>query len=84
MAVYVDSAAVMFKGKPRHHATADTREELHAAAERACINRCWFHKPRTHPHYDVTDGERATLIALGAVATDTRTVLSVAKRLARA
>ena len=81
MAVYVDEAAILYKGKPRHHLTADTLSELHAFAQSVGIKRCWYHSSSRYPHYDITDPQRAAAIAAGAQAVDTRVVLAVAKQL---
>lgn len=82
MTVYVDQAKVMFKGKPRHHLTADTLDELHAFTAQVGIHRCWFHRHPRHPHYDVTDPQRAAAIAAGALAVDSRELLARARLLA--
>lgn len=80
MAVYVDQAGIVWRGRPRHHLAADTLAELHTFAERVGIKRCWFHNNARHPHYDVTDEQRAGAIEAGAVEVDERTVVAVAKR----
>lgn len=82
MTVYVDRASVMFKGKPRHHLTADTLDELHAFTAQVGIHRCWFHRHPRHPHYDVTDPQRDAALAAGALAVDSRELLSRARLLA--
>jgi len=82
MAVYVDNASIVFKGKPRHHLTADTLEELHGFCERVGIKRCWFHNARRHPHYDVTDVQREAAIEAGAVAVSARDLMLKARALA--
>lgn len=84
MAVYVDNAGIVFKGKPRHHLTADSLEELHAFCERVGIKRCWFHNTKRHPHYDVTDAQREAAIEAGAVAVSARDLMLKAKALAPA
>ena len=81
MAVYVDQAAILYKGKPRHHMTADSIEELHSFADRADINRCWYHRGARHPHYDITDEQRHTALQAGAVAVSSRELMIVARRL---
>lgn len=82
MSVYVDAAGILYRGKPRHHLTADSLAELHAFAESIGVKRCWFHKARTHPHYDVTDAQREKALQAGAEAVDTRVLAGVARRLA--
>lgn len=83
MAVYVDHANILFKGKHRHHMTADSLEELHAFAAQVGIKSCWFHRGTRHPHYDVTTDQRAKAIAAGAEEVDTRTLLTLASSLCR-
>jgi len=61
--------------------TADSKEELHAFAARIGVRRCWYHKGRTHPHYDVTSPQRAAALLSGAVAVDARKLLEVTRRL---
>jgi hypothetical protein len=81
MSVYVDNAAIPYRGKPRFHMTADALAELHEFARRIPVNRCWFHRASSHPHYDVTADQRDAAIAAGATSVDTRTLLAAAKRL---
>lgn len=82
MAVYVDNAARMYKGRPRHHMTADSLAELHEFASRIGVRRCWLHRARRHPHYDISDEQRERAVAHGASAVSTRLLLGAAKRLA--
>jgi len=83
MAVYVDQASIMFKGKARHHMTADSKAELHDFAQSIGVKRCWFHKARIHPHYDITDPQREAALEAGAVPVDGRTLAMKASELAR-
>ncbi len=34
---------------------ADSLRELHEFAESIGLNKCYFHKARIHPHYDVVN-----------------------------
>lgn len=72
MAVYVDDAAIMLRGKPRFHLAADSVQELHAFCQQVGINRCWFHAAKNHPHYDITSDQRQTAIQNGALAVTVR------------
>ncbi len=75
MTVYVDDAAIMWKGKRWYHLTADTEAELHAFASAIGLRRDWFQMSATRPeanHYGVTDPYRDRAIAEGAVAESTR------------
>ncbi|KWT95518.1 MULTISPECIES: DUF4031 domain-containing protein [unclassified Variovorax] len=82
MTAYVDDAAILFKGKPRFHLTADSLEELHLFASECGINRCWYHRGTRHPHYDVTAEQRQVATSRGAVAVTSRELLKRAKLLA--
>lgn len=81
---YVDDAAIMYHGKPRFHMTADTRGELHVMAEMCGVKRCWFHKASVHPHYDITEEQRAAAVRLGAREVSQRQLSLLAKELAHA
>jgi hypothetical protein len=81
MMVYVDDAAILWRGKRRYHMTADTLDELHLAAAEAGINRCWFHRGAAHPHYDVTDVQRDAAVSLGAQKVSQRELVRIAVRL---
>jgi hypothetical protein len=88
MAVYVDNFAMPARvgviNSQWSHLIADSREELHAFAERLGLRREWFQdpvvngKPRAKPgcraaenwHYDVTASKRAQAILLGAQAVE--------------
>lgn len=81
MAVYVDNAAVMFKGKPRYHLTADSLAELHAFTAMVGVARCWFHAHARHPHYDVTAEQRTAALTAGAHAVNSRELVRIARKL---
>lgn len=83
MAVYVDDAAIVWKGKPRFHLSADSVDELHGFAQAVGINRCWYHAGARHPHYDITETQRATAISNGAIAVSQRELMQVARRINR-
>lgn len=80
MAVCVDQAGIFWRGRRRHHLAADSLAELHAFAEAIGIKRCWFHNAPGHPHYDVTDEQRAAAIAAGAEMVSSRALLKRTKR----
>lgn len=83
MAVYVDFASVPYKGKARHHMTADSLPELHFFCESLGISRAWYHKATTHPHYDITSQQREAAIAAGAIPVTSRELLLAAKYLVK-
>jgi Protein of unknown function (DUF4031) len=87
MAVYIDDAnipAAVRNGARSHtpawcHLTADTQEELHEFAARLGLNRSCFQpgkplggKPGPFWHYDLTAGQRAQAVRLGAVQVSAR------------
>ena len=68
MAVYVDDAVTLWRGKRWAHLMADTLDELHAFADRLGLPRRAFQDKTSGAHYDVTAPLRERAIALGAVA----------------
>jgi hypothetical protein len=85
MAVYVDNARIPARvGGTRgrwSHLTADTREELHAFADKIGLKAAWFQTckrachsslPCVHWHYDVVETKRVEAVAAGAVEIDIR------------
>lgn len=81
MAVYVDDADIEYNGKIRCHMTADSKAELHDFAESIGVKRCWYHKGKSHPHYDITIDQKQKAIQLGAIEIDQRDLLQVCKQL---
>lgn len=70
MSVYVDDAAMAWRGKRWYHLTADSTDELHDFAARLGLKREWFQQSayrREEDHYDVTDHFRDLAILLGAI-----------------
>jgi hypothetical protein len=67
MAVYVDDAVTLWRGRRWAHLMADTLDELHAMAEQLGLPRRAFQDKRSGAHYDVPAELRAQAIALGAV-----------------
>ena len=81
MAAYVDNAGIVYRSKLRYHLCADSLVELHAFADKINVKRCWFHRAKDHPHYDVTEVQRELALAYGAVAISSKALLKVAKSL---
>jgi hypothetical protein len=81
MSVFVDDAAVPYRGKPRYHLAADSVQELHAFARRVGIKRCWFHRGARWAHYDITAKERDRALAAGADALTSRELVRRARAL---
>lgn len=78
MAVYVDvlrtyPTAAIAPAARRHgqrwcHMIADTRDELHALAERIGLKRSWFQGD----HYDLVPTKRLAAVRAGAISLETR------------
>lgn len=66
MTVYVDDMAASFGRMRMCHMIADTLEELHTMADRLELQRNWFQRSRSGPHYDLSKTKRAEAIAFGA------------------
>ena len=76
MSVYVDNAAILYRGKLRYHLTADSFAELHQFCAKIDVKRCWFHSSaKRHPHYDITDEQRTRAIEAGALPVDSRALM---------
>ncbi|NLA68261.1 MAG: DUF4031 domain-containing protein [Gammaproteobacteria bacterium] len=67
MAVYVDDAVTLWRGRRWAHLMADTLDELHAFAASLGMPRHAFQDRTSGAHYDVTAELRERAIALGAV-----------------
>jgi hypothetical protein len=83
MAVYVDEAIWLWRGRRWCHLTADSPEELHDFAAQLGLLRQWFQSKPNRPwsdHYDLPADVRVQAIACGAQPLTTR---QMAHRLAR-
>jgi len=80
MSVYVDDAAIMWKGKLRFHMIADSLDELHEFASRVGIRPCWFHRSKSSPHYDITEPQKHAALAAGAQAVTGRELVEIIRR----
>jgi len=79
MTVYVGPSIYPYGRMMMCHVVGDDLEELHAMAERLGVRR-WFQDQGRYPHYDVSKGRRAISVYFGAVETDERRIVEVAKR----
>lgn len=68
MAVYVDDAVHLWRGRRWAHLMADTLDELHAMAALLDIPRRAFQNKMSGAHYDVPAELRERALVLGAVA----------------
>ena len=68
MAVYVDDAVTLWRGRRWAHLMADTLQELHAMAARLGIPRHAFQDKTSGAHYDVPADLREQALRLGVVA----------------
>lgn len=76
MSVFVDDAAIPYRGKNRYHLAADSVQELHVFAAGIGIKRCWFHPSARFPHYDITGPQREQALAAGARAVTSRELVA--------
>lgn len=90
MAVYVDDAVTLWRGRRWAHLMADSLDELHAFAAALGLPRHAFQDRTSGAHYDVTAELREHAIALGAVAisrhrdrAQMRAVIATARRQGR-
>jgi hypothetical protein len=82
MSVYVDQAVIERRGRVWSRPTADSLAKLPGFTARIGLNRCSFHAATRHPHYEVTDQQRARALGEGACPVDRRQLL-IAKALRR-
>lgn len=73
MTVYVDEFKLWLPRQPRPfqdgsaHLSADTLDELHKFARNIGMQRSWFQKHVSMPHYDLVWSRRERALELGAV-----------------
>ena len=68
MAVYVDDAVTLWRGRRWAHLMADTLDELHAMAAAIGLPRRAFQDKTSGAHYDVDADMREAALRLGALA----------------
>jgi hypothetical protein len=68
MAVYVDDAVTLWRGRRWAHLMADTLAELHAMAAALGVPRRAFQNKTSGAHYDVDANLREDALRLGAIA----------------
>lgn len=68
MAVYVDDAVTLWRGRRWAHLMADTLDELHAMAARLGLPPRAFQDRPSGAHYDLDAALREQAVRLGAVA----------------
>lgn len=81
MTVYVDDANISFRGEKWCHLLADSLNELHSFANSLNIDKCWFHRDASYPHYDISSTIRLIAIKKGAIPADRKTIIKSAKKL---
>lgn len=82
MSVYVDRHRAKLGRMVMCHMIADTRNELHAMADRLGLRREWFQDcpPHSAPHYDVSQSKRAEALRIGAIDADRYLLVEMIKR----
>jgi hypothetical protein len=48
------------------HMVADTLDELHDMADKIGVQRRWFQRNASHPHYDIVQSKKALAVSFGA------------------
>jgi uncharacterized protein DUF4031 len=83
MAVYVDDAIWVWRGRKWCHLLADDIDELHRFAARLGLHHPSYQGPPkgSTPHYDLTSYERRRAIAQGAKVCDRAAIVTVAREL---
>ena len=83
MAVYVDEAKHSYGRMIMCHMLADTQDELFAMADKIGIDRKWFQRKASCPHFDIAKSKRALAIAAGAVEVDLYDLHRIMQRIKR-
>ncbi|OXJ13139.1 DUF4031 domain-containing protein [Burkholderia sp. AU6039] len=81
MAVYVDNARIVWRGRQWCHLVADSLDELHGFAKSLGLKRGWFQAQASLPHYDVTVEVRDVALSRGAMRADRRTLVMRGRQL---
>lgn len=80
MSVYVDRLQHWgWKHGPSCHLIADQPHELHEFAARIGMQKRWYQRDASTPHYDLTAKRRARAVELGAVELDRRSFVMKAR-----
>lgn len=78
MSVYVDDAAIAYRGMLMHHMFGDTTAELLAMVDRIGVQRKWIQNAGTYrEHFDVCAAKRAAAVRAGAIEIDARGVVAL-------
>ena len=77
MTVYVGPSIYPYGRMVMCHMVADDLDALHSMAERIGVRR-WFQKG-SRPHYDISKSKRELAVYFGAVETDERRIVEVAR-----
>jgi hypothetical protein len=81
LAVYVDNVRVEWRGRRWCHLVADTLPELHDFAKKLGLQKTWFQRNASYPHYDVTVEVRELALQMGATMGSRIQIITCAKRL---
>jgi len=66
MTVFVDPPVFPYGRMKMCHMIADTEQELHEMADAIGVNRKWYQRKASFPHYDICKSKRAIAVELGA------------------
>lgn len=78
MAVYVDSANILWHGMIVSHLIADDLDELHTLAIAIGLKKEWF-QDKVYPHYDVNLEKKKLAIKMGALEVTSKDIIRISK-----
>lgn len=81
MPVYVDEAKHAYGRMVMCHMLADTPDELFSMADKIGVNRKWFQRKASAPHFDIAKSKRGLAVVAGAVEVDRYGLHAVMKRI---
>ncbi len=70
--VYIDCVNLKYKNMVMNHLFADSLEELHLFVDKLGINRKYFQKNASFPHYDICLSKKELALKNGAIELKTR------------
>lgn len=80
--VYVDESKYTYGRMVMCHMTADTLQELFDMADVIGADRKWF-QSKTLPHFDICKSKRDLAVRNGAIETDSKNLVKIARKLRR-
>ena len=79
--VYVDKMNATYGRMVMNHLFADTIEELFQMVDKIGVNRKWFQKNPTFPHFDIALSKKKLAIQNGAKEVEYRDIVAISKKI---